>query len=150
MATSSQFVLVPAPKDTMIVVRKDGRLYVADFREYPHLDDPGAVDWDISISKLIVGRLEQVRTRHLTLEEIEVQNTVNTSQPINGADMKLTVFGSLDGKNIDSTADPYIVENGDGYVKGLCRVTAKNFAIQLRGTYNINTIVLTFHNHGKR
>ena len=35
--------LIPAPKDTMIVARKDGRLYVADFREYPHLDEPDAV-----------------------------------------------------------------------------------------------------------
>ena len=77
MAARGNLVLVPAPKDTMIVARKDGRLYVADFREYPHLDDPDAVDWSISISKLIVGKIEQARTRHLTLQEIECENTVS-------------------------------------------------------------------------
>ena len=152
MTVRGNLVLVPAPKDTMIVARKDGRLYVADFREYPHLDEPDAVDWNISISKLIVGKIEQTRTRHLTLQEIECENTVQTSQPAPGTstDLKLTVFGSLDGKNNDFTVDPTVVDRDNGYVKAVCRATAKNFAVQLRGTYNINTIVLTFHNHGRR
>ena len=55
MATALNLRLIPAPKDTMIVARQDGRLYVVDFREFPHLDDPAAVDWDISVSKLVVG-----------------------------------------------------------------------------------------------
>ena len=151
MATGN-LTLVPAPKDTMIVVRPNGRLYTADFREYPHLGDPGAVDWDISVSKLIVGRLEQVRTRHLTLEEIECENTVATGQnpPGTSTDLALTVFGSLDGKNIDTTTTHTIVERDSGYVRAVCRTTAKNFSVELRGTYNINTMVLTYHNHGKR
>ena len=146
------FVAVPAPKDTLIVAQQSGRLYTADFREYPQLDDSTAVDWDISISKIIVGKLTQVRTRYLTLEEIECENTVQTSQPAPGTstDLKLTVFGSLDGKNNDFTVDPTVVDRDNGYVKAVCRATAKNFAVQLRGTYNINTIVLTFHNHGRR
>ena len=146
------FVAVPAPKDTLIVAQQSGRLYTADFREYPQLDDSTAVDWDISIAKIIVGKLTQVRTRYLTLEEIECENTVQTSQPAPGTstDLKLTVFGSLDGKNNDFTVDPTVVDRDNGYVKAVCRATAKNFAVQLRGTYNINTIVLTFHNHGRR
>lgn len=152
MATAFNLELIPAPKDTMIVARKNGRLYVVDFREYPHLDDPGAVDWDISVSKLIVGKIQETRTRHLTLQEIELENTVQTMQTPPGVvdDMSITVFGSLDGKNIDSTTSPVIRERDNGYVHASCRVTAKNFSIQLRGTYNVNTIVLTYHNHGKR
>ena len=152
MATAFNLELIPAPKDTMIVARQDGRLYVADFREYPHLDDPGAVDWGLSVSKMMVGKLKQSRTRHLTLEEIELENTVQTSQFPTGtsADMELTVYGSLDGKNQDIQVSPTIRERDNGYVQASCRVTAKNFEIQLRGTYNINTIVLTYHNHGRR
>lgn len=152
MATALNLKLIPAPKDTMIVARADGRLYVVDFREYPHLDDPAAVDWDLSISKLVVGKVQQNRTRHLTLEEIELENTVQTNQtpPGSAQDMALTIYGSLDGKNIDSTITPTIVERDNGYVHAKCRVTAKNFEFQVRGTYNINTIVFTYHNHGKR
>lgn len=152
MATAPNLKLIPAPKDTMLVARQDGRLYVADFREFPHLDDPAAVDWDISVSKLIVGKLQQNRTRLLTLQEIELENTVATGQiPLGSSeDMELKVFGSTDGKNIDSTITPHITERDSGYVHAVCRTTAKNFEIQLRGTYNINTIVMTYHNHGKR
>ncbi len=152
MATSSPLRLVPAPKDTMIVARPNGRLYVVDFRDFPHLDDPGAVDWSVSISKIILGKLQERRSRHLTLEEIELENTVQTNQPPPGSaqDMQITVYGSLDGKNQDIQVSPTIRERDNGYVHASCRVTAKNFEIQLRGTYNINTIVLTYHNHGRR
>ena len=152
MAINGAFVLIPAPKDTMIVVREDGRLYTVDFRDNPHLDDPGAVDWGISISKAIIGKLQQTRNKFVTLEEIEVENTVNTNQypPGSPQDMKITVFGSLDGKNVDTTIDPTVVERDNGYVLAKCRTTAKNFMIQLRGTYNVNTFVLTTHNHGRR
>lgn len=152
MALDKSLTLIPAPKDTMIVARLDGRLYVVDFREFPHLNDPATVDWDLSVSKMIVGKLEQNRTRHVTLEEIEFENVVQTSQPAPGTstDMGITVFGSQDGKNIESVTVPHIAERDNSYVRAQCRVTAKNFQVQLRGTYNINTITLTYHNHGKR
>lgn len=152
MATALNLTLIPAPKDTMIVARQDGRLYTADFREFPHLDDPGTVDWNISISKLIIGKLQERRTRHVTLEEVEFENVVQTGQPLPGSpdDFKLTVFGSLDGKNIESTIDPHIAERDGSYIKATCRTTAKNFMIQLTGTYNVNTLAVTYHNHGRR
>lgn len=152
MATAFNLELVPAPKDTMIVARKDGRLYVVDFREFPHLDDPGAVDWNVSVSKLLVGKIQQTRTSFLTLQEIELENTVQTNQPPPGStkDMEITVFGSLDGKNNDMEVEPTTAERDNGYVRATCRMSAKNFSVQLRGTYNINTMVLTYHNHGKR
>lgn len=150
--TTSPLYKLPAPKDTLIVGRADGRLYVADFREYPQLDTPSKVDWTLSVSKIIVGKLEQNRSRHLTLEEIELENVVQTMQSAPGTttDMGITVFGSQDGKNIESTTTPHIAERDDSYVRAQCRVTAKNFQVQLRGTYNVNTITLTYHNHGKR
>lgn len=152
MATAINLTLIPAPKDTMIVARKNGRLYVVDFREFPHLDDPAAVDWCVSVSKLLVGKVQQTRTRFLTLQELELENTVQTNQPPPGSakDMEITVFGSLDGKNQDISVEPTIVERDNGYVHATTRVSAKNFSVQLRGTYNINTMVLTYHNHGKR
>lgn len=154
MATipTSTLVAVPQPKNTLIVAQGDGRLYSVDFSEYPQLDDPALVNWGISVSKLIVGKVQHTRTRLQTLEEIEMENVVSTGQsPGGGApDYAITIFGATDGGARDIQVTPTLKAKEDGYVWAACRVTAKNFMIQLRGTYNINTMVLTYHTNGKR
>jgi hypothetical protein len=143
---------VPLPKNTMIVAREDGRLYVVDFTEFPHLDDPAVIDWDISVSKMIIGKIQQSRRQLQTLQEIECENIVRTEQFPEGTtkDFQMTVFGSLDGKNQEIEVEPTIASEDGGYVKAVCRVTAKNFEIQLRGTFNVNTVVVTMHPAGRR
>lgn len=143
---------IPLPKNTVIVAREDGRLYLVDFTEYPQLDDPGAIDWDVSVAKILISKIQMTRTRFVTLEEIELENVVKTNQAPVGAttDLKLTVFGSLDGKTDSVQVDPHIVDEGGGYLKATCRATAKNFGIMLRGTYNVNTIQVTLHQNGRR
>jgi hypothetical protein len=143
---------VPLPKNTMVVSRQNGRLYVVDFTEFPHLDDPSVVDWNVSVSKLIVGKIQQSRTQVQTLEEIECENIVRTEQFPDGTtkDFQLTVFGSLDGKNQALEVEPTIATEDGGYVRAACRLTAKNFEIQLRGTFNVNTLAVTMHRAGRR
>lgn len=152
MATSDNLKLIPDPKNTLIVAREDGSLYVADFTYNPEFDDPNEIDWELSVSKLLVGKLEERRTRFLTLEEIELENIVHTGQPpiVGEQDSEVTVYGSSDGKNIDKQITPTLAENLGGYVKYRCRITAKNFSIQLRSSFTLNTIVCTYHNHGRR
>lgn len=154
MATVSSDTLkqVPLPKNTMVVAREDGQLYVVDFTEFPQLDDPALIDWDLSVSKLIVGKIQPTRTRMVTLEEIECENIVPTGQfPVGSdKDFQITVFGSIDGKNNEITREPYMDIDEGGYVRANCRLSAKNFQIQLRGTYNVNTISVTFHMAGRR
>lgn len=143
---------VPLPKNTMVVATEAGALYVVDFTEFPHLDDPSVINWDISVSKLVIGKLQQTRTRMLTLEEIECENIVHTEQYPEGTtkDFQMTVFGTIDGKNPAIIAEPTIAEDEGGYVSAKCRLTAKNFEIQLRGTFNVNTLVVTTHSAGRR
>lgn len=154
MATvpSTTLIAVPTPKNTLIVAQQDGRLYSVDFSDQPQLEDPGTINWDLSVSKLILGKVQQTRTRFLTLEELEFENVVETAEVPSGYvdDMQITIFSSLDGKNVSATSLPTTATPAGGYVKANCRITAKNFSIQLRGTYNINTIILTYHNSGKR
>lgn len=142
----------PLPKNTVVVARADGRLYTVDFTENPQLDDASAIDWGISVSKLIVGKIQQTRTRLLTLEEISVENITHTLQPLPGniADTVIAVSGALDGKNESFTKLPTVSIDEGGLVEAKCRVTATNFAIQLTGTYNINTIQVTVHQNGRR
>jgi hypothetical protein len=143
---------VPLPKNTMVVARQNGRLYVVDFTEFPHLDDPTVVDWDVSVSKLIIGKIQQSRRQLQTLEEIECENIVRTEQFPEGTtkDFQMTVFGTMDGKNQTIESEPVIATEDGGYVNARCRLTAKNFEIQLRGTFNVNTLVVTMHPAGRR
>lgn len=152
MATVESLKLVPLPKNTLIVATESGRLYSVDFTEFPQLDDPSAVDWTISVSKLLIGKIQNSRASLLTMEELECENVVHTAQyPSPGTpDFALTLFGSLDGKNNSMSVEPTVDIDEGGYVSAKCRLTAKNFQVQVRGTYNINTMSVTYHNAGRR
>lgn len=143
---------VPLPKNTMVVARENGRLYVVDFTEFPHLDDPAVVDWSISVSKLLIGKIKLSRASMIALHEIECENVVKTGQFPEGTlkDFQMTVFGSSDGKNITTTIEPHIAENDGGFVHAKCRLVAKNIEIQLRGTFNVNTIMIAATPAGRR
>lgn len=152
MATSEAIGL-PVSKRTMIVAREDGRLYSVDFSENPQLDDPGLIDWEISISKILLGKFQFTRTRWVTLDELEFENTVRTGQVPTGADsdLEVSVYGSLDGKNpVADVVAPYVAEEAGGLIHLNTRLTGQNFAVQLRGTYNLNTIVFVTHQNGRR
>lgn len=143
---------IPVPKNTLVVLRPDGRLYVVDFSERPQGGDANLIDWNLSVSKLIVGKVQAIRSRFITVEEIEMENVQVTDQPPSGSmtDFELTLFASLNGKDIDSTNVLSIAERTDEYAKAVCRHTAKNFSLQIRGTYNVNTVVFTYHQNGRR
>lgn len=137
----------PFPKNTLLVVREDGRIYCVDFSERPQRADPREIDWDVSISKILLSKIQLTRSKHVTLEEIEMESVTNTLQ--NGAP-KLTVLGSTDGKTDTITVQPIITENEGGFVQAKCRVTAKNFGVMLQGSYILNTVSVTVHQNGRR
>ena len=143
---------VPLPKNTVAVAREDGRIYLVDFSEFPHLDDAGAVDWDVSVSKLMLSKIQLTRTKLVTMEEVELENIVHTNQLPTGlhSDLQVTLHGSLDGKSDSITTVPQVMADDEGYIKVNCRVTAKNFGVMLRGVYNLNTIQVTLHQSGRR
>lgn len=143
---------VPLPKNTVAVAREDGRIYIVDFSEFPHLDDAGAVDWDVSVSKILISKIQLTRSKLTTMEEIELENVVHTNQIPTGmhSDLQVTLHGSLDGHADTVTSTPKVVADSDGYIKVNCRLTAKNFGVMLRGVYNINTIQVTLHQSGRR
>ena len=142
----------PEVKRTMLVALRNGKLMRVDFSESPHLDDPNLVDWDLSVSKIFVGKFQMQRTRALTLEEIEIEKITHTGEVPTGAagDTELTVYHTIDGRNPEPRVLPPVSIDEGGLVKYSCRVTGQNFSIGLRGTFNLNTIILTTHNNGRR
>jgi hypothetical protein len=143
---------VALPKTTVIVAQESGRLYAVDFTECPHIDDPGLIDWDASVAKLLVSKIAMSRSRLTTLEEIEFENITHTGEePAPGqGDLGITVFATLDGKNVETSSTPYVAIDEGNYVRANCRITGKNLGIMLRGTYNINSVVVTLHQAGRR
>ena len=77
MATISveEFKQVPLPKNTVAVARADGRIYTVDFTEMPQLDDPGAIDWDVSVAKILIGKIQQSRERY------QIEHLLQTDLP---------------------------------------------------------------------
>lgn len=154
MATliNEEFRQVALPKSTVAVAREDGRIYLVDFTEYPQLDDPTAIDWDVSVSKLLIGKVALSRNRMSTLEGVAFENIVHTENVPSGAttDTQISIFGSLDGKNNSIEVKPFVKEDFGGYMEASCRLTALNFSVQLRGTYNINTLQVILHPAGRR
>lgn len=151
MATGSVLGL-PRVKRTMLVAQTSGRLYQVDFTEDPAGDDPILVDWDVSVSKMLLGKFQLTRTRAITLEEIEIENVTHPGQfPVGSeSDMEVTLYNSLDGKNVSNPIPVIVAIDEGGLVKCVTRTTGQNFSMQLRGTYNVNTIVFTTHNNGRR
>lgn len=142
----------PTPKKTMLVGTESGRLYSVDFTENPQIDDPGLIDWDISISKILIGKIQTQRTRWITLDNVEFENTVRTEQlpPGSSTDLEISVFNSLDGKNAQSAVTLVPANEAGGLISLPARLTGQNFSVQLRGVFNLNTLVITSHLNGRR
>lgn len=142
----------PLPKNSMLVARQDGRLYQVDFTEFPHLNTPGAVDWDLSIAKMLIGKFQVSRTRFVTIDEITFENVVRTGEIPDGTttDLEITVFKTLNGKSAEPGIFPVPSDEQDGLIVLPLRSTGQNFSVQLRGHYNVNTMTIRSHNHGRR
>lgn len=142
----------PTAKRTLMVAREDGRLYRVDFSENPQLDDPTLIDWTVSTAKILVGKFQFSRTRAVTLEEIEFENVTHSEQLPPGAtsDLEVTVYNSLDGKNAQAGVSPVVKVDEGGLYHLATRLTGQNFSVQLAGVYNLNTLVFTTHQSGRR
>lgn len=145
-------VKLPTPKRTMFLVTATGRMYTVDFSEKPQLNDPGLIDWNLSVAKMLLGKFQLTRTRAVTLEEIEIENTVRTDQfPAGSAlDLEVVVYTSLDGRTPENPIHPVVTHESDGLVHLKTRTTGQNFSMQLRGVYSVNTIIFTTHQNGRR
>lgn len=139
----------PTVKRTMLAARENGQLYRVDFSENPHLEDPGLVDWNLSIAKILIGKFQLTRTRAVTLEEVEIENTVHSGQaPL--PDLEVLVYNSVDGRNQEAGVSPYVSIDEGGLLRLNTRITGQNFSMQLRGVYNLSTVIFTTHQNGRR
>jgi hypothetical protein len=91
---------------------------------------------------LILGKYQYVRSRLLVLDEIELENIPNSST------FSILLESAVDGKNFTNSTPSLIYSDGKLRRYGSDKV-AKNHSIICKGQFNLNTIELKFHIHGK-
>lgn len=105
-------------------------------------------------SVLILGKFQYVRSRFITLEEIELESEQDSTlmQPNSSAPTNFTLacLATLDGKNFQPYYSPTLV-NSSGTLRAYkCHKTGMNHSLVLKGAFDINTVQLKFTPNGKR
>jgi hypothetical protein len=92
---------------------------------------------------IVLGKYQYVRSRMTVLDSVELEEA---------SEGAVTVYDlpSLDGNTYIPKVDGYpIVEGGDIAAYNFGNV-AKNHSVVIKGKFDLNTIVLTLHIHGRR
>lgn len=105
------------------------------------------VNFDVNVpasdSVLMLGKYQLIRSRMLQLDSVELEN-METGKSFTVRDLV-----ALDGKN--TTAHTLtLAEEDDYYKKYNCRLVGKNHTLMITGAFSLNSMILTFNNHGKR
>jgi len=84
-----------------------------------------------------------VRPRMLTLDEVFLENFPSGTTPF------VQILTSLDGKNTVAST-PALLDNNTLYRHYGALATGVNHSILIKGAFDMVSIVLAFHIHGKR
>lgn len=123
-----------APRTSIGFLQADGTIKTVDLTM-------GAVT---SNGTLLLGKYQYVRARTITLDEINLENVFPAST------FSVSNLLSLDGKNtvvMPVTPVLPIVGNLRTYK---CRQTGINHSLLLQGNFFMSSLVLNFHNNGRR
>lgn len=121
------------PKQSLGLLQSDGSLKVVDFAAYS-TDSYGVI---------ALGKYQFIRSRLLTLDEIQVENVMNQNT------FECLVFYALDGKNTQTYIPTTLDSTGKLRVYG-SRVSAINHSLIFKGSFQMNSLVLAFHTDGGR
>jgi hypothetical protein len=121
------------PRRSIGVFQTDGTLKVVDFT-------PQATN---SSGVIALGKYQFIRSRLLQLVEIQVENVSIPST------FRCIVFYALDGKNTAKYTPPILEQSGKLVVYG-GRINALNHSLVFKGSFQLNSLVLSFSLGGGR
>jgi hypothetical protein len=121
------------PKQSLGLLQANGSLQVVDFAAYS----------DVSYGVIALGKYQFVRSRLLTLDEIQVENVMDQNN------FECLVFYALDGKNTQIYTPTPLDIAGKLVVYG-SRITGLNHSLVFKGSFQMNSLVLSFHTDGGR
>jgi len=98
---------------------------------------------------LVLGKFQHVRSRFLSLEEIEFEGPQNKSIVTN-PNFSCVVLPSLDGRNFSAPVSPYLAYNSGGLIKYNSHVVGQNVSVAAKGAFSLNTLQLKYTIAGNR
>jgi hypothetical protein len=124
-----------SPKRTLAFLQADGSIKVALF-------DVGNTN---SNAVLILGKYQLVRTNTMTIEAVKLEDT-----DIDNTNFAVSILSSQNGKTWSSNTPATLIESDRDYRKYGCRATALNHSVLIEGAFNLVTMTLVVHKHGRR
>lgn len=91
---------------------------------------------------ILFGKYQYVRSRMIQLDEIDVENAM-------GTEFSCKILTSIKGKDTYMSTPYDASDSGSAAKKYLTDVVGVNHSILFKGGFNLNTLQLTFHIHGK-
>jgi len=98
---------------------------------------------------LVLGKFQHVRSRFLSLEEIEFEGPQNKSIVTN-PNFSCVVLPSLDGRNFSAPVSPYLAYNSGGLIRYNSHVVGQNVSVAAKGAFSLNTLQLKYTIAGNR
>jgi hypothetical protein len=129
----TQIPTVEEPKDIVAFVGADGNVKTVNF-DLVHEDDSGVA---------VFGKYKFSRDRLMVLDEIAIENLEQDSN------FELLILASIDGKNISQKKVPFLEPSGGQLRTYFTDVVGTNHSIAAKGTFNLVSMELTFHQHGR-
>ena len=93
---------------------------------------------------LILGKIQQIHERMITLLEVEAENV-----PI-GSIVDCIDMAALDGKKDITLFTGFVANKAGNYTRYAFRNTAKNHSLIFKGRFNLTTVLVTYYNNGSR
>lgn len=122
------------PKKQLALIQSNGLVKTLEFASGIESED----------AVVMLGKFQYVRQRLLQLDSVEVE----TVDPV--GTFELYDFQTLDGKTISSFTPGIENTVGNGAKKFSFRCTAMNHSLLMKGTFRLNSLLLSFNVHGSR
>jgi hypothetical protein len=95
-------------------------------------------------SVIVLGKYQLLRSRLMTMDGISLENIEATSN------CEVLLATTYDGKDQAVLSTPALVSKSSQVRNYACRVTGVNHSVIIKGTFNLNTIMLDSHVNGRR
>lgn len=126
--------VIEIPKKSLAFLQKDGTVKVVDF----------SYDSQISVGVLLLGKYQLVRSRFTTLYSVDIESARTDTA------FSLQNLLSIDGKNTTLVQPTGILINKNNVKQYGFKHSGMNHTIVITGGFNLNTIILTVGQGGKR
>ena len=93
---------------------------------------------------IAVGKLQGTHSRLCMIDSVDLEN-IDSADVVSVYDMY-----SVSGKGIDGTIAGYEEYSSDDLKKYLFSSSGKNHVILIKGNFDLSTVLITYHNLGRR